>query len=91
MSAPIPRAKLLDAAFHQGPIFRQGFDAHIRTWRTAVQEQVWTEYWSDTGFRAAYDARRNAVRDLSRREGDRFLAANPLRRAADLTMQEKAA
>lgn len=71
-------ASLINAAFHRGPMFRQGFDHHVKAWREWVQEANWRLYWSDRAYRAAYDARRDAERS----ETFRFFAQMPLRSAA---------
>ncbi len=69
---------LIDAAFHRGPIFRQGFSAHVDAWRSWVQEENWQLYWNNRAYRAAYDARR----DAERAQTAKFFAHMPLRSAA---------
>lgn len=52
------RAALIDAAFHDGPVFRMGFDAHVRRWRAHVSREVWKLYHTDDAFAHDYDMRR---------------------------------
>ena len=49
--------RLLDAIFHEGPIFRMGFDAHVRAWKRATANAGFLAFNSSPEFRAAYRAR----------------------------------
>lgn len=55
-------ADLIAAAFHEGPVFRMGYDRHVQQWKSHVGQVCFIRYQNDGEFRAAYDARREAVR-----------------------------
>lgn len=55
---------LLEANFTPRPVFRMGFDAHVRTWRRHMQRRVYVAYHTDSAFAAAIDARVAADRAL---------------------------
>lgn len=57
----ISDARVIAAAFHQGPTFRMGFDQHVRAWRRVTDGQAWARYHRNPAFRAAYEARRAEV------------------------------
>lgn len=50
-------SKLMDANFHEGPIYRMGFDAHVRAWSKHVGLMAFRAYHHNPAFRAAYEAR----------------------------------
>jgi hypothetical protein len=58
------KARLLTAAFANGPVFRMGFDAHVRTWRRHTQSEASFAYLSDPTFAAQCDARTAELRNL---------------------------
>lgn len=47
---------LMAFAFEKGPVFRMGFDHHVRRWQKAKQSQLWQHYWANPEFRHFYDA-----------------------------------
>ena len=49
--------RILTATFHEGPIFRMGYDAHVRDWRAAIQSESLIAFHRNSDFRAAYYAR----------------------------------
>lgn len=49
---------LIEAAFHEGPVFRMGFDAHVRKWRAYVGRTVFVRYHTEREFQEAYDTAR---------------------------------
>lgn len=55
-------ADLIAAAFHEGPVFRMGYDRHVQQWKAHVGQVCFIRYQNDGDFRAAYDARREAAR-----------------------------
>ena len=61
------RATLLQAAFHQPPTFRMGFDAHVKAWRAHVQRETVNAYYKVGDFARAFDAERTR-RDRMARE-----------------------
>jgi hypothetical protein len=51
-------ARLLDAAFaYNPPIWRMGFDAHVRDWRRHISRECFARYYTSPGFAAEHDAR----------------------------------
>lgn len=52
---------LIEAAFHEGPVFRMGFDAHVRKWKAHVGRTVFVKYHTEREFQEAYDSRRLIV------------------------------
>jgi len=52
-----PYARLLDAVFHAGPVFRMGFDRHVRAWATHAGRTAFIKFHNSPDFRAAYHAR----------------------------------
>ena len=56
------KASLIEQAFHEGPLYRQGFDDHVRKWSKHVSARVFVLYHTEREFQEAYDARRHAVR-----------------------------
>lgn len=55
---------LLDAAFSPRPIWRMGFDAHVRDWRRHVSRECFLSYHTDSAFARAHDARRDELRSM---------------------------
>lgn len=55
-------AYLMHFAFATRPLFRIGYDMHVRAWRSHMQEVLWHRYWSNREFREAYDTRVEARR-----------------------------
>ena len=51
------QAALIEQAFSPVPVFRMGFDAHVKAWRSEVGTTCIAWYHADPSFRAAYDAR----------------------------------
>lgn len=51
------RDDLISAAFTDRPVFRMGYDAHVKAWTRAVSRECWVRYYRDAEFAAAYDAR----------------------------------
>lgn len=49
---------LIQASFHEGPVFRMGFDAHVQAWRKHTRRAAFTTYHTAPAFAAAYDAER---------------------------------
>lgn len=47
---------LIAAIFHQGPVFRMGFDAHVRAWRQHTGGAALRAFYNDPDFRAGYHA-----------------------------------
>lgn len=47
---------LLAAIFHEGPVFRMGFDSHVRAWKRHVARAGVRRFNTDPAFRAAYRA-----------------------------------
>lgn len=56
--------RLLDDLDRDAPIFRMGFDAHVRRWSKAIQRETWEAYHTVPEFAAAYDKRRAELRAL---------------------------
>lgn len=48
--------KALSFAFAARPVFRMGFDHHVKRWRSAMQSDLWRLYCADPVFAARYDA-----------------------------------
>lgn len=54
---PLEPDKLLAFSFRKRPLFRMGYDSHVRLWDEAVRRAVWVKYWTEAEFQAAYHAR----------------------------------
>lgn len=52
-----PRDKLMAFAFLPRPVFRMGFDAHVKAWDKEMRRKLFVRYYSDEAFAAQYDAR----------------------------------
>ncbi len=52
-----PRDKLMAFAFRPVPVFRMGYDAHVRAWGKIMKRKLWDRYHADQSFAARYDAR----------------------------------
>lgn len=55
---------LLDAAFMPRPVFRMGFDAHVKAWGDAVSRECFVRYHTRSDFAAALERRRDALRAI---------------------------
>jgi hypothetical protein len=55
-------AALMAFAFRERPVFRMGYDAHVRAWDKAKRADLWTAYESRPDFARAYDTRMEAER-----------------------------
>ena len=66
-------ARILAAAFRQGPLFSQRFNAHVKAWERHNNGMVWRMYWTDPSFARAYDERR----DQGTRETADFMSSPP--------------
>ena len=54
---PTDESALMAFAFRERPVFRMGFDRHVRQWDAAMRRRLWNRYWRVPEFAAAYDAR----------------------------------
>lgn len=50
-------AALMTFAFRVPPLFRMGFDRHVRQWDKHMRRRLWRAYWNRPDFKSAYDAR----------------------------------
>lgn len=58
MSQTARAQRLLDDAFsYTAPIWRFGFDVHVRAWRKHVSRECFVSYHASPAFAAAHDAR----------------------------------
>lgn len=46
------------------PVFRMGYDHHVRAWKNAMCRETWIRYHTRREFRDSYDARQRAMREL---------------------------
>ncbi len=51
------QAAILASIFLEGPIFRMGFDAHVKAWKKATARDGFRLFNTDPAFRAEYHAR----------------------------------
>lgn len=49
--------ELIERAFAAGPVFRMGYDAHVKAYRACLGASCFTRYHTDQAFAYAYDAR----------------------------------
>jgi len=47
---------LVEAALHEGPVWRMGFDHHVQAWKRHTRRNVWRAYHTMPDFAAVYDA-----------------------------------
>ena len=64
--------QLLAAAFHEGPVFRMGFDSHVKAWDKYVQRETFVTYHKVGHFAQLYDRKRNLIRAMAERELGNF-------------------
>lgn len=55
---------LIAFGFRRPPVFRMGFDDHVRQWVRAMRRRLWLAYHTDPAFAAEFDAQEEAMRRL---------------------------
>lgn len=50
--------------FRKWPVFRMGYDAHVRAWDKVMCRRVFDAYHADDAFRARIDRERDALRQV---------------------------